>query len=390
MKILVVSNLYPPIRWKGGAEVVARTIVEGLTDEGHDVLVVTTGEGESKEGKVKMVRFQPSLPYDYLFLDSKPVLSRLWWHIWDLFGWRTYYEVKKAIQSFQPDLIWCHNWVGLGLMGLLAVRRSGVPWIQHLHDIQLQDPSGMIIYGYNKSWLQKVLIWKYGLFTRQIIGKPTLVISPSRWLGEWYKQHGWFAHVPMLTIANPLPDGTVKGEYKEREQDGLLRLLYAGQITRPKGVEWLVETLADSALDFQLTVVGDGAMLEELRLEYGGDKRFVFLGKTDHQAVLEMMAESHCLIVPSLVRENCPTVILEAFGHGCAVVVNDVGGAGELVKESNGGFVVIPLDKNSLLEALNKRAGMAVMGKQALEWVKRRTLKKYLTEVLESIENKRP
>jgi hypothetical protein len=47
MKIAFISGLYPPAVI-GGAEIVLQTLVEGVRDQGHDVLVITTKE----EGKL--------------------------------------------------------------------------------------------------------------------------------------------------------------------------------------------------------------------------------------------------------------------------------------------------------------------------------------------------
>ncbi len=44
MKIAFINGLYPP-QSVGGAEIVLQTLVEGVRDQGHEVLVLTTKDG---------------------------------------------------------------------------------------------------------------------------------------------------------------------------------------------------------------------------------------------------------------------------------------------------------------------------------------------------------
>jgi glycosyltransferase involved in cell wall biosynthesis len=60
------------------------------------------------------------------------------------------------------------------------------------------------------------------------------------------------------------------------------------------------------------------------------------------------------LLVPSLVIENQPTVILEAFSRGTPVIGSTSGGIPEMVVEGETGFLFPPGDVDALVAAMQK------------------------------------
>jgi glycosyltransferase involved in cell wall biosynthesis len=56
------------------------------------------------------------------------------------------------------------------------------------------------------------------------------------------------------------------------------------------------------------------------------------------------MRAADVVVVPSLLYENSPTVVIEALSLGRPVSVSDIGGAAELVKKFDGGWVVAPTE----------------------------------------------
>ena len=82
------------------------------------------------------------------------------------------------------------------------------------------------------------------------------------------------------------------------------------------------------------------------------DPRLIVLGTRSHTDVLGYMQEATVVVVPSLVYENQPTVILEALAVGCGVIASNVGGISETLGKA--GWIVKPGDRGALKEALEE------------------------------------
>ncbi len=68
MKILVISDLYPPYQ-VGGYEINCKDSVEALVDRGHEITVLTSSWGlerKSAQGKVHRL-----LDFDSSFLENR-------------------------------------------------------------------------------------------------------------------------------------------------------------------------------------------------------------------------------------------------------------------------------------------------------------------------------
>lgn len=133
------------------------------------------------------------------------------------------------------------------------------------------------------------------------------------------------------------------------------KLLFVGNLKHDKGVMELLQ--AFSALDnrnYQLTIVGDGVMRNEMQ-------RFVetkqlqqqvfFTGSIPHSRLPELMRDADILVLPSY-REGVPNVILEAMACGLPVVATDVGGIPEIIQPMVNGLLVPARNVDALRMAM--------------------------------------
>lgn len=141
---------------------------------------------------------------------------------------------------------------------------------------------------------------------------------------------------------------------------GPVRLLYAGQFTEAKGVEFLLETLEPLAGGggFELVMVGSGALLEPLQERYARATWVKFTGRIPPEEVAGFMARSDLLLVPSLWFENSPLVAYQARQLGLPILASRIGGLPELVREGSNGILLPPGDtarwQNCIREILDK------------------------------------
>lgn len=97
------------------------------------------------------------------------------------------------------------------------------------------------------------------------------------------------------------------------------------------------------------------------------------LGKVGYADMPAAYAASDALILPSIVREGCPLVVLESMAAGRAVIASNVGGIPEIV-DAQTGILVPPGDEERLADAmwslLNDRDRLAKLGAYASQKAK--------------------
>ncbi len=161
-----------------------------------------------------------------------------------------------------------------------------------------------------------------------------------------------------------------------KKETGKLQLLYVGSLEKQKGIDTLLEAYA--SLDEKvrsktnLTIAGDGSLRKEL--EKREVKGIQFLGKVQHDKVIELMQKSDLIIIPSALPEPLSRVLLEAVSLGKPVLATAIGGNTDIVQEGIGGFLIPPQS----MEALKVRLSELIQGKrEELETAGRKGKERY-------------
>jgi glycosyltransferase involved in cell wall biosynthesis len=112
-----------------------------------------------------------------------------------------------------------------------------------------------------------------------------------------------------------------------------VRLLYAGKLSRAKGVLWLLKALRQVIeLPWELHIAGSGSGLEreEILTEAGGmEGRVIFHGALPQADLAELMRNAHIFILPSF-YEGFPLVLIEALASGCRLIATSLPAVKEL------------------------------------------------------------
>ncbi len=344
MKICLVSNLYPPIS-RGGAERVAERVVRGLADAGHEVFVISTKPWDGwkslkpaavDEKGTKVYRFYPLNIFYYLNDYKHNALWRAKWHFFDMFNCQSAGAVKKILRAEKPDLVLTHNLMGIGFKIPRAIRKLKIKHIHTLHDVQLAVPSGLILKGRENNWKQKTWLRKiYELICRWLFNSPDAVVSPSKWLLDFYLEKGFFKKSKKVVLPNPVERIYPAGIPMD---NSILKLLYLGQIEEHKGILFSVGVLKNLDINFKLHIAGDGSKMEKLKQLVAGDNRFIIHGKLSSEEVVKIFDQVDLTCVPSLCYENSPSVIYESLAAGVPVLAAKIGGVAELVNDGENGF----------------------------------------------------
>lgn len=143
----------------------------------------------------------------------------------------------------------------------------------------------------------------------------------------------------------------------ERNNDGVLALLFLGNVVKAKGIYDLLEVLADNAQRWKGKVVlkigGEvaGDMLERTIRENALDDIVEYCGyATGHQKD-ELMSWCDVLVLPSY-YEGLPMSILEAMSWFRPVIASRVGGIPSVVHDGENGILTEPGNKESIASAV--------------------------------------
>lgn len=363
MKIVIISNLYPPYQ-RGGAEIIAKHIAMSLSmkDEGQDegqsnevsVISTTSEKGffVEKLENLTIYRFKPKNLFYYLSDYKYSNLIRAIWRLIDIFNFHSYFIVKKILNDIKPDVVITHNLTGIGYLLPLLLKKLSIRHIHTLHDVQLLEPSGILtgVGNLNNSILYKV----YRQITKQLFKSIDIVISPSNALLDLHTSKKMFINAEKVCLRNPSlkPQATQNNLINLPFKNQVIKYLYIGQIERHKGVLDLIMAfrLIDNP-NIELTIIGNGSEFSAIQQQAWGDDRIKILGKIKHSKISEYIQNNHFVIIPSLAFENSPTVIYESFASGRPVLASHVGGIPELVNKNNG-FLFNPLDIKDFVETI--------------------------------------
>lgn len=356
MKICLISNLYPPYN-RGGAEQVVKNTVSGLISLGHEVVVVTAcpaGKNSSDSVGVnpRVYRF---FPWNLFFYGNDfhyPAAVRFFWHLLDIFNLHSFFKVRAILQKEKPIVVHTHNLKGLGFLIPLAIRSLGLRHVHTLHDVQLVEPSGIIIKGQEKSWRYNgPWVKLYAAICRRLFGSPQVVISPSKFLLGFYEQRGFFVQSKKVILPNPVVEARDSSACPAlggaslgmTDSNQPFRFLYLGQIEAHKGVLFLIKAFQKMVKELgpgqaEFIIVGTGSRLTEAQSLSSGIPEIIFLGRAERNQLPAIFAKTDVTIAPSLCYENSPTVIFESFSFGVPVLASSIEGVAELIRNEENGW----------------------------------------------------
>ncbi|MDP2656714.1 MAG: glycosyltransferase [bacterium] len=390
MKILVINSLYPPYH-RGGAEVVVGTIVHALKTT-HDVHVMTLRPWKgmrslamttTKEEGVTVHRFFAWNIFSFLNIARHSFIVRAIWHIKDAFNIHSYFMTRRLIARLKPDLILSHNIKGIGYTVFRAIQASKVCTIHTMHDVQMIEPSGLIMWGKDQvltkpSFLYRIIIF----FTRWLAGSPQTVIFPSQFLKELYERYGFFKKSTCEIVLNPVPDAFFAEQTQEKILHTPCRFFNFGQVEVHKGIRPLLEALAlVPELDCMLTIAGSGSLVAYVKECAVTDPRINYVGMLDRNGVKDALGRTDYTIMPSLCYENSPMAIYESMANGVPVIAARIGGVAELVDDGVNGYIFTPADVAGLANALRMavhNADYGAFSRSAHEKVKESAVSGYV------------
>jgi glycosyltransferase involved in cell wall biosynthesis len=130
------------------------------------------------------------------------------------------------------------------------------------------------------------------------------------------------------------PDPECRPDFEPRD----LTVVYAGKISAPKGVPWLIEAFGrlkpPAGKQVRLMLAGSSGdpASEEIRRQAAGCNNVVFLGALPQEKLAAVLKHADVFVLPSFF-EGLPLVVIESLACGCRVVMTDLPGVGSWMPE---------------------------------------------------------
>jgi glycosyltransferase involved in cell wall biosynthesis len=159
-----------------------------------------------------------------------------------------------------------------------------------------------------------------------------------------------------------------------------IRLVVVGRVVKERGLDLLLDALAETYGDWRLRIAGTGPMQETLEAQaqrLGLSARIEWLGARPRESLPALWAESDAIVAPSRSLpqwvEPTGSVVMEAMAAGLAAIVSRCGALPEVVGDA--GLVVAEDDREALTRALKALvedpARCAALGELARKQVER-------------------
>jgi glycosyltransferase involved in cell wall biosynthesis len=277
--------------------------------------------------------------------------------------------VKRALESFQPDLIYVNKLADLEALEKLSA--AGVPRVRMVHDHDLGCVRGHKCLSLTRRICTRALS-PFSMFpSGGIVVRNYSAVFPAKWINHAAKKieldlyrrfhrlivqshylraelvrNGFAAekierHVPVPPAGEPL----FRSTFSDRNL-----IVFVGQIVRGKGLDVLLESLARVRVPFELIVVGDGSyrpFCEDLShaLELAG--RIHFKGFVPAEQLTDYYRQCSLVVMSSLWPEPFGMVGIEAMRYGLPVVAFDAGAVREWLIDGRNGYLVPWLDRDA-------------------------------------------
>jgi glycosyltransferase involved in cell wall biosynthesis len=132
-------------------------------------------------------------------------------------------------------------------------------------------------------------------------------------------------------------------------------LFCASRLTVDKGMFVLLEA-ARLQTQIPLLIAGQGPAQQKMSnfIKHHKLIHVRLLDFQDEQSLAQLFRNATASIMPSLLPENCPNVILESAAQSCPVIASDVGGVSELINDGHDGWLIPPGQPDRLARAMSQ------------------------------------
>jgi glycogen synthase len=340
MKILILSNLFPP--WfLGGYELLCADVVRLLRRWGHEVVVLTSdGAGmtrrpeatneEGPEAALEVIRtLRLYKPFGHKHHPSR--MQRL------IVGGHNARVTADVLARHRPDVVFAWSLRRLGVDPVRVAQRQGVPVVFTMNDDHVLHFRPLPVTSSARR-AARLLVDRSlcrGLQAGDIDFSRSVFISKAlrdQIRATWRR----FPRGQVIYQGVPLD------RFPAKADPGAIscapQILYVGQVHPYKGVHTVLRAFARLPAGPELSIVGGGDpdYLEELRRlagELGVEGRARWLGRVSRDQIPAMLRSHDLLIFSSEWEEPFGLTHLEAMASGTTVISTTCGGPAEFLED---------------------------------------------------------
>ena len=405
MRILVLSNFYPPYTF-GGQEQSCQKVVEGLKQRGHQTVVLTSlyGVNSPIEAPVDVHRA--------LHLETDLVAWRQSIHFFTKTRSNEKHNLqvlRNMIKEFDPDIVFIWGmWNISRSVPALAEAMCPGKVVYRFSDYWPTLPSQKESYWRNpgRTWFSRLPKMLLGTFALAILSRsgppPSLhfenVIFVSSATKEKLAEAGISVSQSSIIHTGINIDPYLKRDTYRQPHSSGMNLLYAGRLLPEKGVDTAIQAISElvkktGITNIRLNIAGTNpAGYEEgLRnhvLKEGLKQYISFLGSVPNEEMPALLRKNDVLLLPSLWPEPFARIVLEGMISGLVVVATPCGGTTEIVQDEKNGLLFTPGDARDLAQKVSLLINNPATFKSLAE-AGQKTVKEYFSfpTMMDQIEN---
>lgn len=262
--------------------------------------------------------------------------------------------LTKQLQTFKPDVVYIHNtWftASVGIFNTLS--KSGVKTLIKVHNFRYDCTRNYLTSKYcigtetcskcgnsknssifnkyfSESLIKSIFVIRYGKKYFKALKNPNVKIIVLTSFHKNYLKNLGFTGNNIYVLPNSFSSEIINKKNNENNY-----LVYAGRISKEKGVEELVEAFINSkASNLNLVFIGDGPLKQNLENRYSSHANIKFLGQKSNFETREIIANSKAVVTATKLFEGQPTLLCEASFMGIPSIFPNFGGIHEFFPEN--------------------------------------------------------
>jgi len=256
--------------------------------------------------------------------------------------------LENKINNFKPDVVYIHNtWfkASIGVFKILSKKNLRI--FIKLHNFRYfctksylsrnhfennlmcnacglsKDDVGIFNKYFIDSYTKSFLVNRFGRMYYKIIKNSNVQLIV---LTKFHKQYLQKLGIDKNRITI-IPNYLDLAESKNSDKN--FNLVYAGRISKEKGINKLINSFQRSKLEnWNLKIIGTGPLLDEL-IKKNKFSNIHFLGEKSNKEVLSVISKSSAVITATLLFEGQPTLLCEASHLGIPSIFPKSGGIEE-------------------------------------------------------------
>jgi glycosyltransferase involved in cell wall biosynthesis len=359
MRILVLSDLYPP-HYKGGHEIQCKVVADELSKRGHEIFVLTSRYGINRKeigNKIFRLLYFCSVGNATGFRRRKKqiimaVLTRL-----------NYFITKKIIKYVNPDIVYAGKTLNISIYPMKAIQSHGMPIVHHLGNFFFVGLVRVCIMEPNpvKRFYRKIIFGFSSLDKFDF----SHIITVSEAVKKKHTEVG-FSESNITVIPRGISSELINRKFREITalSEREIKLLYAGRITKEKGVDIAIESVGYlinrlKVKNLILDIIGEGSKeynrkLQDTIDDIGIEGYVKFKEKIPRNELLKIYKDYDIVLFPSTCEDSFAGVLIEAMSQGVPIIATNTGGTPELITHGWNGLLVPPNDSIKLAESIKK------------------------------------